>query len=339
MPRLVAAPDKFRGTATAAEVAAAMGRAAAAAGWACVELPMADGGEGLLDALGGRRRRTRVSGPLGRPVVAEWRLIDELAGSRGPTAVLEMARASGLTLAGGPEGNAPVDADTKGTGDLVLAALAAGARRIVVGCGGSATTDGGLGAVRVIGSRARLGGAELVVACDVTTLFEDAAAVFASQKGASAAQSSLLTGRLRRLAQLYREEHGVDVSHLAGGGAAGGLAGGLAALGGRLVSGFALVAEAVGLAEELASADLVVTGEGYLDDQSFDGKVVGGVSELAAAAGAPVLCVVGDADGGTRVAGARVVRLVEAVGAERARTDVVRSVEEVVSEHLAGLPG
>src|SRR3954467_13832946 len=129
MPRLVAAPDKFRGTATAAEVAGAIGRAASAAGWDCDAVPMADGGEGTLDVLGGPNRTTRVTGPLGEPVDAGWRLTRR-------TAVIEMARAAGLLPAGGADGNDPIEATTFGTGELIRAAVDAGARRVVVGMGG-----------------------------------------------------------------------------------------------------------------------------------------------------------------------------------------------------------
>ena len=189
---LVAAPDKFRGTATAGEVAAAIVAGAGRAGWRGVALPMSDGGEGFLDALGGEIRDAVVTGPLGDPVKAEWRLID------GGTAVIEMARASGLALAGGAAGNDPVAATTAGTGELVLAAVEAGARRVLVGCGGSATTDGGAGAVEAIGSVQRLEGAEIVVACDVGTLFADAARVFGPQKGAGPAAVEELSARLAR---------------------------------------------------------------------------------------------------------------------------------------------
>ena len=134
------------------------------------------------------------------------------------------------------------------------------------------------------------------MACDVTTRFLDAAAVFAPQKGATPAQVALLSRRLERLAQVYEDDHGIDVRPLVGGGAAGGLAGGLAAVGAALVPGFELVAEAVDLAERMEGADLVVTGEGFLDEQSFHGKAVGGVVGLAAEVGVPVLVVAGDAD-------------------------------------------
>jgi glycerate kinase len=326
--RVVAAPDKFRGTATAAEVAAAVGRAAAAAGWDADEIPMADGGEGTLDALGGPNRTTTVTGPLGDPVTASWRL-------NGTTAVVEMARASGLDLVGGAEQNDPMAASTYGTGELIAAALDAGARRILVGVGGSATTDGGLGALRALYPLPRLRGIELVVACDVHTRFLDAAELFAPQKGASAAQVQLLRRRLERLAQVYGEEHGVDVTTRDGGGAAGGLAGGLAAVGASLLSGFEVIAEELGLYERIEGADLVLTGEGFLDEQSFDGKVVGGVADLAAEAGVRVVAIVGEVYDEVR-GRIEAVSLVERFGADRARADTVACIEEVASELLSG---
>ncbi|MEY3340396.1 MAG: hypothetical protein RLZZ269_307, partial [Actinomycetota bacterium] len=155
------------------------------------------------------------------------------------------------------------------------------------------TTDGGLGAVRAIHAPARLRGIEFVVACDVDTLFVDAAEVFAPQKGASPIQVRMLTSRLERLVQLYKESHGVDVSNVPGAGAAGGLAGGLVALGATIVPGFDMVAEEVDLAERIRAADLVITGEGRLDATSFEGKVVGGVAQLCHEIGRPVAAIAG----------------------------------------------
>ncbi|QYG91657.1 glycerate kinase [Iamia sp. SCSIO 61187] len=325
--RVVAAPDKFRGTASAAEVAAAVGRAARAAGWDCDEVPMADGGEGTLDALGGPNRTTLVTGPLGDPVEAAWRL------HRG-TAVIESARASGIALLGGAEENDPISASTYGTGELIAQAVELGARRVIVAVGGSATTDGGLGALRALHPVQRLRGIDIQVATDVRTRFVDAAEHFAPQKGATPAQVELLRRRLTRLAQVYEEDHGVDVRPLPGGGAAGGLAGGLAAVGATIVPGFDLVADELGLDELLEGADLAVTGEGFLDAQSFEGKVVGGVAELAGALDVPVLAVAGEVyDGvGDRI---RAVSLTARAGADRSRAEAAALVEAVVAEHLA----
>jgi glycerate kinase len=245
-----------------------------------VELPMADGGEGTLDVIlatrGGARRTARVTGPLGDPVDAEWAMLGD------GTAIVEMARASGHALVD-PARRDPLEASTRGTGELIAAALRAGAASVIVGVGGSATTDGGLAAVQALGWS--FGGVPVTVACDVTTAFTDAATIYGPQKGASPAQVGLLTRRLEQLVGVYRDRTGVDVSALESAGAAGGLAGGLAAIGARLEPGFDVVAELVGLEDALGRADLVVTGEGKLDATSFAGKVVGGVLDLAADAG------------------------------------------------------
>ena len=287
--RVLAAVDKFRETATAAQVASAIGHACWELGVDCVEVPIADGGEGTLDALGGPNRTTRVTDPLGQPVEAQWRLA-------GDTAVIEMARASGLSLVGGAKKNDVIAASTIGTGQLIDTALNDGAKRIIVCVGGSATVDGGLGAIRAIGTPARLRGTEFIVACDVRALFGDAARLFGAQKGATPVQIEFLSGRLEQLQQSYLREYGIDVSQLIGGGAAGGLAGGLSALGASLVPGFDVVADEVGLHEQIAQCDLIITGEGYLDDESFDGKVVGGVQQLAQQFNKPVVVICGGAD-------------------------------------------
>jgi glycerate 2-kinase len=253
-------PDKFKGTLSAASAAAAMAAGARRAGFDDVaELPLADGGEGTLDALlaarGGSRRQVTVTGPLGDPVQAEWALLP------GGVAVVEMARASGLALV--PRQRDPLRASTRGTGELIAAALRAGARRVIVGVGGSATTDGGLAALEALGWS--FGSIPVTVAYDVSTAFLDAATVFAPQKGASEAQVALLTRRLARLADEYEQRTGVDVRTLPGAGAAGGLAGGLAAIGAELEPGFDVVAGAAGLETALEGVDLVVTGEGRLE--------------------------------------------------------------------------
>jgi glycerate kinase len=309
---LLAAPDKFRGTMTAREAAAAIAAGAARAGWSATELPLADGGEGTLDVLGGGNRRTTVTGPLGEPVETEWRLEED------GTALVEAAQACGLTLAGGPEGNDPLRATSRGVGELVAAAVAEGVSRIVVAVGGVASTDGGVGAVEALPVRLP----PLDVACDVDARLLDAADVFAPQKGASPEQVRILRERLAQL----------EVPDLPGAGAAGGLAGGLAAVGGRLVPGFDLVAARLDLDARLAEADLVVTGEGLVDATSFTGKVVGRVLQRAEAAGVDTLVLAGDvvpalADG--------VLSLVERYGHERALAEPAECLEEIVASTLA----
>jgi glycerate 2-kinase len=332
---LLAAPDKFRGSASAPEVAAAVATATDAAGWSCVQLPLADGGEGTLDAFGGANRTISVTGPLGTPVDAPWRMGED------GVAVVESARASGLVLAGGADGNDPVGATSRGTGELVAAALAEGARRVIVSLGGSATTDGGLGTVEVLDRYApfdgRDGRPEVLVACDVRTVFRDAAVVFGPQKGASPEQIVELTARLDRLAESYRERYGIDLADVPGSGAAGGLGGGLATLGARLVPGFALIAEHTGLAETVRSADAVVTGEGKLDAESFNGKVVGGVLELATRHGVPALVVAGVVDGsGTDMVAGRAARvsLLDRFGPEASWGDPLGCVTRAAGQWL-----
>ena len=317
---------------------ASIGDVAWEAGWSFDAVPLGDGGEGTLEALaaqGGILRTTTVSGPLGDAVSAAWLL-------RGSTAFIEMARASGLELVGGAEGNDALDASTFGTGELMVAALGNGAKRLVVLLGGSATTDGGFGALRAMEPLPRFRGAQIVVACDVETRFVDAAAVFGPQKGASSLQVNLLTRRLQRLADVFRDERGIDVRDVPGSGAAGGLAGGLLSIGASLVSGFALVAEETGLHEKLSRADLVVTGEGFVDEQSFNGKVVGGVCEAALEAGIGVLVIGGNIEVGLDVpehlrASVRcLVSLVDRFGEEKAWGEPVQCVRRVVHDHLAG---
>ncbi len=324
--RVLACPDKFRGTATAVEVAEAVAAAVIKFGWECVIQPMADGGEGTLEAFGGANRTTAVTGPDGSSVQAEWHL-------NGKLAVIEMARASGLNLVGGAELNDAMEATTAGTGELISTAADCGATKIIVGLGGSATTDGGMGALRAMAPLARYRGVDIEVAADVRTKFIDSAAVFGPQKGASAAQVALLRGRLVRLAQVYSAEHGVEVTDVPRSGAAGGLGGGLFAVGANLCDGFELIADSVGLYDQIEEADLVITGEGCLDATSFEGKVVGGVAELARHAGVPVVAVVGRAT--LDVAGLiPTVDLTEKYE-ERARSDTLKCVELATRDWLS----
>ncbi len=329
--RVLAAPDKFRGTASASEIAAAIDAAADAARMTCDMAPMADGGEGTLDALEGGNRRSKVTGPTGATVFASWRLDSKRA-------VVEMAQASGLALAGGADRNDPIGATSAGTGELIAEAVSCGARRVTVAAGGSATTDGGSGALRALPPQEAMRGVKMIVACDVRTRFVDAAAVFGPQKGASRAQVELLRLRLARLAREYLDVYGIDVTELDGSGAAGGLAGGLAARGAKLANGFEIVAEEIGLSRRVRAADLVITGEGRLDATSFEGKVVGSVARLAHRSGVPTWAVVGAAEPSLpSVPGLEVIDLTQRFGASRAAADPVDCVREAVLEKLEAL--
>lgn len=322
--KLVIAPDSFKESLSAPEVAAAIAR-----GWLRARpadevllRPMADGGEGTVDAVleatGGERRECVVRGPLGTPVPAHWGWLGE------GTAVIEMAAASGLHRVPADQRDA-TRTSSFGTGELIRAALDAGARKIILGLGGSATNDGGLGLLQALGVRfldalgaplgnggaelarlqaidlagldVRLGAVEVEVAADVNNPLcgpRGASAVFGPQKGASPAQVEQLDAALQRYAQVAAQVLGEDHSAYPGVGAAGGL--GFAArafLGARFRPGIELVAEVAGLAEAMQGADLAITGEGRLDAQSLHGKTPVGVARVAAAAGVPVIALAG----------------------------------------------
>jgi glycerate kinase len=250
------------------------------------ECPIGDGGEGTLDALvaalGGELRRAKVNDPLGRAIEAEFAI-------SGSVAIVETASASGLGLVAAGERD-PIAAGTAGTGELIMAALEAGAGTVYLGVGGSATTDGGAGAIKVITRGGGLRDARLVVLCDVRTSFEDAARVFGPQKGAGERDVRRLTARLNALARrLERDPRGIPMT-----GAAGGLSGGLwAAFGAELVSGASFVLDAVGFDARMRASRAVVTGEGKLDQQSLVGKAVSEIATRARQAGVPCHAVVG----------------------------------------------
>jgi glycerate kinase len=328
--RVVIAPDKFKGSLDAARVAEAL-----AAGVRdvlpdadCALIPMADGGDGTVEAFlaGGAVARTvRVSGPLGAPVDATY-------ARDGATAIVEMAAASGLVVLGGRR--EPRRATTRGTGELLRDALDGGAKRIVLGIGGSATTDGGAGALAALGARfldetgaelepapealarvarvdvdgldVRLRSVDLAVACDVDNPLLGplgAAAVYGPQKGASPEDVAFLDGVLTRLADAMTAATGRDLRARPGAGAAGGLGWALAsACGARLQRGVTLVAEVRGLARALRGADWCFTGEGRIDEQTLRGKVVDGVAALARARGAAVIAFGGSVDLAAEVA-------------------------------------
>lgn len=286
--KILVAPDSFKGTLSAAQVTAAVSDGVGQAGLCADPCPVADGGDGtmevLMDALDGCVIPARAHGPLGEPLDTVLGWID---GAQ--TAVVETALASGLALVAPAERDAAL-ASTFGTGELLSAAAARGARRIVLGVGGSATSDGGRGAIEAIEEGGGLRGAEMIVLCDVTTPFEQAAARFAPQKGADPDAVARLDARLHAQAQrLPRDPRGVPMT-----GAAGGLAGGLwARFGARLVHGAAWVLDAIGVDARLARAGAAILGEGCLDAQSFEGKIVGELVARCAAAGVPAHAIVG----------------------------------------------
>lgn len=287
-PSVLVAPDSFKGSFRASEVAAAIGRGLDAGGWEADLCPVADGGEGtmevLLLALGGKTAGATVSDPLGRPVRAGFALVEG-----GGTAIVEVAAGSGLGLVSEAERDAEA-ASSSGTGELILAAVETGAEVVLVCAGGSAMTDGGAGAVAAIEDGGGLRGTRLVVLCDVRTPWERAAAVFAPQKGADRATVRRLSRRLRdRAARLPRDPRGVAMT-----GAAGGLAGGLwAAFGAVLEPGAPFVLEALGFDARMRASRAVIAGEGRMDASTLEGKAAGEVATRARQAGVPAYAIAG----------------------------------------------
>jgi glycerate kinase len=281
------APDSFKGTLSAQQVAEAIGRGLEGTGASADLCPAADGGEGtaavLISAMDGELRTAPAHDPMGRPIEAEYGLVRD-----GSTAIVEVAAASGLDLVDEGERDAE-RAGSAGTGELIAAAIEAGAGRVLVAAGGSATTDGGRGAIDAL-EAAGLQDAQLEVLCDTSVPFERAAEVFASQKGASPEQVERLTSRLvAEAGALPRDPRGRAMT-----GAAGGLSGGLwAAFGAHLVPGAAFVLGVLGFDRCLEDADAAITGEGRLDAQSREGKLTGEVARRCHAAGIPLHAIAG----------------------------------------------
>jgi glycerate kinase len=350
-PRVLIAPQSFKGSADAVAVAAAIARGVREV-WQnadIVEMPLADGGEGtvraLIRATGGETRHARVHDPLLREIDAEWGVLGDKK-----TAVVEMAAANGLPLLTESERD-PRITSTRGTGELILAAAMSGAHRVVIGIGGSATNDGGAGMARAFGYRffddrgAELpeGGAALArlaridgqtdprlirpsidVACDVRNPLlgpEGASAVFGPQKGATPEMVRELDAALARYADVVEKWVSRKVRDVPGAGAAGGLGAGLLAfLDARLVSGAELVLDAVGFDRRLEGASLVITGEGRIDGQSVYGKLTQAVTKAARARGVPVIAVagsVGPGHEGMRDAGIERIETLSSNTAER----------------------
>ncbi|HEX3263513.1 MAG TPA: glycerate kinase [Solirubrobacterales bacterium] len=284
--RILVAPDSFKGTLTASAIVAALAGPLREAGYEVDGLPLGDGGEGTAEALlataGGRRLEADAHDPLGRPLRSWYALVGT------GEAMVEAAAASGLSLIAESERD-PERASTRGTGELIADASRR-ASTVLIGVGGSATTDGGRGALEAIAAAGGLGAARLVCLCDVRTPWELAAREFAPQKGADRAAVARLSARLQSYAtQLPRDPTGVPLT-----GAAGGLAGGLwATHGAELADGARYIAERVGLDDRIRDAVAVVTGEGRLDATTLEGKTVSEVARRATAARVPLHAVVG----------------------------------------------
>lgn len=282
---ILVAPDSFKGTYTAAEVAANIAAGIRSVGGIAHEMPVADGGEGTFDVI----FRGLQARPLFLSTVGPWG--DETSATIGlsedGTAIIELASASGLNL---PTNQArdPIAASTYGTGVLIAEAARHGASRILVAAGGSATTDGGAGAINAIEDAGGLNGAKMVVLSDVTTRFSDAARVFGPQKGADSSTVQLLTRRLERLAGTFpRDPRTIDRT-----GAAGGFAGGMwAQYGASLISGADFILDLLEANTHIAASDAIVVGEGRLDSQTGQGKIISAI--LARSEGVPVYAVVG----------------------------------------------
>lgn len=367
--RVLVAPDKFRGTLTARQAAEAV-----ATGWRRARpddvldlAPMADGGEGtmqaLVDALGGEVVRLTVGGPRGEPVDAAFGIAE---GADGRVAIVEMASASGLEMLS-PSRRDPRLTTTRGTGELIRAALDRAPARLIVGLGGSATNDGGAGMAQALGVRLSdaqgreigAGGAALhglaridvtgldprlrTVVCVAATDVDNpltgpsgASVVFGPQKGASGDDVVMLDRALGHLAALVQRDLGVSLRDEPGAGAAGGLGFGLMAfLGARVRPGVEVVAEALGLPARMAEADLAITGEGKLDAQSLHGKAPAGILRLARELSVPAAIVCGQVEPGVALAGVQVVSMVERFGRDEALGEARRSLERL-TEELAG---
>ncbi|KEQ17719.1 glycerate kinase [Endozoicomonas numazuensis] len=323
--KIVIAPDSFKECLTAAQVASAIetGFKEILPDAEYIKVPVADGGEGtlqsLVDATGGRLIEVPVTGPLGNQIHAEFGVLGD-----GKTAVIEMARASGLELVS-PEQRNPMIATTFGTGELIHSALDIGVEKIIVGIGGSATNDGGAGMMQALGVRLqdeegkelrygggqlknlcridvskmdqRLKSVEFIAACDVDnplTGENGASAIFGPQKGATAEMIKALDQSLEHYAQMMERELGISVLDVPGAGAAGGMGAALLGyLNARLEPGIEIVMEAVDLAEKIKGANLVITGEGRIDGQTAQGKTPVGVARIAKSVDLPVVALAG----------------------------------------------
>jgi glycerate kinase len=321
---VVIAPDKFKNSASAKEVAQ-MIYAALPDEFTKHVLPQADGGEGTLEILSrGKHRLATVTGTLGEPIQVPWYFQNN-------TAVFEVANICGMPKSGH---NDPLLATTKGVGELINVAASCGCIRFIIGIGGTATTDGGLMAVRAISSRFLNRGLDVSLLCDVRAKFLEAAKLFSGQKGASASEREFLERRLEAVAKIYDEEFRIDVTSVERTGAGGGLSGGLyAALGAELLDGAQYVADITKLSRYIETADFVITGEGKLDSQSFNGKVVGNILEICNRLRKSVVVIAGKVDYETISSkNAIIISLESLFGAEKSMAKLADCIADVLAK-------
>ncbi len=334
--KVLAAFDSYKGTVSAQAIGRELARALSS--YEVRECPLSDGGEGFLEVLADRFVQVPTVDALGRACFGRLGLRE--LGVSGVEVILETAQTIGLTQVGGAAGNDPIRADSTGVAILLEEALRRRPAAILIGCGGSAVTDGGLGFIRRMRQRKLATyGVPVRVALDVRTRFTQAGNVFAPQKGAAPKEVELLTARLVALHAWYRRWYGIDLDEYAGTGAAGGLGGALMAFGAVLASGFDEVASRIQLSRQINEADLVLTGEGRLDETSFDGKVVGEVLRLAESQGKQVVVIVGTADSRiverVRHSGHRVYALSEIFGIERSLANPLQLIGELARSVVA----
>lgn len=362
---ILVATDKFKGTLSATEVCAAIAAGFRNAGVDCLvrEIPLADGGDGTLDfflAHGSQLVRTVVHDPLMRQIPSAFAMSAE-----GTTAYIEMARCSGLLLLS-PEEYNPLRTTTYGMGELIRSAIQLGAAHIILGIGGSATNDAGIGMLAALGYRfldqeggelfpcgkslrwvdgverehrlPALDHVRFTALCDVTNPFHGksgAAWVYGPQKGATPAMVNQLDDGLKHLAEWITKNHGIDLQQIPGSGAGGGIAGGAHVwLGAELRPGIDVIFDFINFEEAVSWADVIITGEGKVDDQTLQGKVVAGVMRVAKLQGKQLLILCGQAHSQAEEIGAPVFSLADAVGMDRAVNDTTNALREVVIKKL-----
>lgn len=331
---VLAAMDKFRSSASARDLGDAVARVARVRGWNSDVQPMSDGGEGFIEAFPGEVVTVEVPGPLNGTVEARIKLSDLSTVRLG---VLEVADVVGRSLLAHPTSAEATAVTSAGVGHLILAAARLGVGAVLVGCGGTATSDGGLGCYRVLRDAGGLPVA-VTAATDVTAHFSGALG-YAHQKGVDLRNLDVIESRLANVRRRYLREQGVDVECLERAGAAGGIPGAIAALGGTLISGFDAVADSVGLIDRIGRASLVVTGEGRFDAGSLEGKVTVAMAALVDKR-SELLVVCGSVEPAAgrmfldRFPGTTLVGLEDRFGTDRSRSDVLECLATVVADHL-----